>query len=111
MTKTQVEEHPVEATQPSELSKAIDLVRAAIHAEEKRFQAIANGTEQDPIMLEGSTSLGYQVRMILDPSKVARVMLDYEYPMYSVLGEDAPQGMWDELARMVGLHDVYCVDI
>lgn len=111
MTKTQSGDHTAETIQPAELSKAIDLVRAAIRAEEKRLQEIADGTEQDPVMLEGATIQAYSVQMMVDPSKVAKVMLDYQYPLYRILGEDAPQGLWDDLARMVGLEEVFCVDI
>ena len=111
MTKTQSGDHTAEAIQPAELSKAIDIVRTAIRAEEKRLQEIADGTEQDPVMLEGSTTQAYSVQMMIDPSKVAKVMLDYQYPLYRIIGEDAPQEMWDELARMVGLEEVYAVDI
>lgn len=38
-------------------------------------------------------------------------LLDYWYPVYKVLEEEAPQGMWDELARLVGLDSVFSVDL
>ena len=94
-----------------QLSEAVRIVKAAIDAEEKRLEQIAEGTDQDPIMLEGETSAGYAVQMMVDPAKVARIMLDYWYPVYRVLEEDAPQEMWEALAKMVGLEEVGGVDI
>ena len=94
-----------------QLSEAVRIVKAAIDAEEKRLEQIAEGTDQEPIMLEGETSAGYDVQMMIDPAEVARIMLEYWYPVYKVLEEDAPQEMWEALAKMVGLEEVYGVDI
>ena len=93
------------------LSEAVRIVRAAIKAEEDRLQRIADSQEEEPIMLEGETSAGYIVHVMSDPAKVAKVLLDYDYPLYKVLEEDWPQEMWDALAQMVGLESVYSVDM
>lgn len=62
-------------------------------------------------MLEGETSAGFTVQVMVDPARMAKVMLDYDYPLYTVLEDDCPQEMWNALARMVGLESVYSVDI
>ena len=116
MTKTQSgEQESTNQAKPDvsllDAAEAVRLVKAAIAAEEKRLEKIASETEQSPVMLEGETSAGYIVQMMLDPAKVARVMLDYDYPTYRILMEDAPQAMWSDLARMVGLESVYSVDL
>lgn len=100
-----------EADQAQKLSEAIRLVKAAIEAEENHLKQIAEAEEQDPVMVEGETSTGYPAHIMVDPARVAQIMLDYWYPLYTVLGEDAPQGMWNELARMVGLDNVISVDL
>lgn len=38
-------------------------------------------------------------------------MLEYDYPIYNVLGEDAPDGMWKRLAEEFGLDNISSVDI
>lgn len=99
------------STDKTKLSEAVRIVQEAISAEENRLKQITGGEEDDPILLEGETSTGHIVQMMIDPAKVAKIMLDYGYPLYKVLEEDAPQGMWDELARMVGLDSVFSVDL
>ena len=99
------------AKEAMQLSEAVRIVNAAIDAETKRLKQIAEGECQEPIMLEGRTTSCYYVQLMIDPAKVAPVMLDYWYPVYKVLEEDAPQAMWDELAEMVGLGEVYGGDI
>ena len=94
-----------------QLPEAVRIVNAAIKAEEEHLRQISEGECQEPIMLEGRTTSCYYVQLMIDPAKVAPIMLDYWYPAYKVLEEDAPQGMWDELARLVGLDEVISVDI
>lgn len=106
------EQKPTEKTNPApELSEAVRIVRAAIKTEEDRLRQIADGQEYEPILLIGETAEGYDAHIMADPSKVAKVMLDYDYPLYKVLEEDWPQEMWDALAQMVGLESVYSVDM
>ena len=106
------EQKPTEKTQPDmELSEAVRTVKTAIAAEQNRLKQIAEGTEYEPILLIGETAQGYDAHVMADPSKVAQVMLDYDYPLYKVLEEDWPQEMWDALAQMVGLESVYSVDM
>ena len=94
-----------------QLSEAVRIVNSAIDAETKRLKSITESEDQGPIMLEGRTTSCYYVQLMIDPAKVAPIMLDYWYPAYKVLEEDAPQGMWDELARLVGLDEIISVDI
>ena len=75
------------------------------------MQEIAEKTDQDPILLEGETEAGCYARLMADPAMVAKVLLDYGYPMYRVLEAEAPQWMWKELARMTGLDSVFAVDL
>lgn len=100
-----------ESTDKTKLSEAVRIVREAISNEENRLKQVADEKEGDPVMLEGETTAGYAVQMMVDPAQVAKIMLDYWYPVYKVLEEEAPQGMWDELARMVGLDSVFSVDL
>ena len=104
------EQNPTEKSEQT-LADAVRVVRKAISDEEDHLKEIANGQDEEPIMLEGETSAGYIVHVMADPAKVARIMLDFQHPLFKVLGEDSPQDMWDELARMVGLESVYSVDM
>ena len=94
-----------------ELSEAVRIVQEAIKAEEARLDRISHIEEDHPIGLEGETTTGYPARTMVDPTKVAKIMLSYDYPIYKVLEEEPPQGMWNELAMMVGLENVFCVDL
>ena len=94
-----------------ELLNAVKIVQAAIKAKEDRYRKIASTEEQDPILLEGATAKGYYCQMMVDPKDVAQLFLEYDYPVWSVLEEDAPTAMWDDLARFYGLESVSSVDL
>ena len=93
------------------LSTAVKLVNEAIAAEYKRLEALAKAEENDPILVESETSAGYYCQMMVNPKDVARILLDYNYLVWRVLEEDAPDGMWEDLGRKFGLGSVCSVDI
>ena len=41
-------------------------------------------------MVEGETTAGYFCQLMVNPQEVARIFVDYDYALYRVLGEDAP---------------------
>ena len=95
-----------------QLAEAIKLVNDAIAKETKRLEDILNGDdEQSPIMVEGETFQDYYCQMMVNPKDVAKIMLDYSYPTWRILGEDAPVGMWEELGRKFGVKIVSSVDL
>ena len=67
--------------------------------------------ELDPVLVEGETSKGFMVQMFVDPRIPARVLLDFDYPIYKVLGEEPPREMWNRLAMTLGLDDIISVDL
>ena len=93
------------------LSEAARIVREAISAKENHLKQLTGSKENHPIMLEGQTSAGYDVQMMVDPAKIAYIMLDYQYPHCVVLEEEPPLEMWCEIAMLVGLKEVRSVDI
>ena len=93
------------------LHEAVRIVNAAIKAEEDRLKRISKSEGDEPAMMEGMTTERFFVQLMIDPAKVAKIMLDYWYPVYRILGEEAPQEMWDTMARMVGLDEVCSVDL
>ena len=46
-----------------------------------------------------------------EPQEVAKIFVDYDYALYYVLGEDAPDAMWEDLGRKFGLEYVCSVDL
>lgn len=90
---------------------AIKLVNEQIKKETLVLEKCAKDDEQSPIMLEGETTKGYYCQMMVDPKEIAPIMLKYDYPIYHTLGEDAPSGMWTELATHFGLENVTSVDL
>lgn len=94
-----------------ELAKAVKIVQKAIRDMEAEYEKIAKTEEQGPVMLEGSTRTGYACQMMVDPKDVAKVFLDYQYPVWYILGEEPPMDMWERLAEIYGLDTVSSVDI
>lgn len=93
------------------LSEAVEIVRKQISYERDLLQRIANGKDQDPIMCEAITSEGYDAHVLVDPAKVAQIMLNHQHPIYMVLEDDSPQEMWEDLASMIGVENVCSVDL
>lgn len=98
-------------TKDEKLISAVKLVNGAIMAETERLKSIASGSEQDPVLVEGETEADYYCQLMVDPKDVANIMLDYNYPTWKILEEDAPDGMWEELGRKFGLKTVCSVNL
>lgn len=107
---TEEETHQKKTT-AKELEKAVKLVNEAIHVEEARLQTIASTEEQSPIMIEGYTTTNHFCQLMVDPKEVARIMLEYNYPTWKVLEEEAPETMWEDLGRLYGLSAACSADI
>ena len=94
------------------LHEAIKLVNDAIMTEFKKLEEIAKSdNEDDPIMVEGETSTGYYCQMMVAPREVAKIILEYNYPVWHILEQDYPDGMWEDLGRKFGLATVCSIDI
>lgn len=48
---------------------------------------------------------------MVNPSKIAKIMLKYGYHLWDTLEQEAPEDMWPDIAEMVGLESVSGVDI
>lgn len=60
----------------------------------EKYESVANGNGQDhPIMVEDETTAGYFCQLMVNPKEVAEIFVDYDYALYRVLGEDAPDAM------------------
>ena len=62
-------------------------------------------------MVEGETTAGYYCQLMVSLQEVAKIFVDYDYALYRVLGEDAPDAMWGDLGRKFGLGHVCSVDL
>ena len=93
------------------LASAINLVNEAIREEYKRIEGITKTEEEEPIMVEGETTAGYFCHLMVDPKDVAKIAIEYNYPVWHILGEDYPDEMWEELGRKFGLATVCLVDL
>lgn len=62
-------------------------------------------------MVEGGTTAGYFYQLMVNPQEVAKIFADYDYALYRVLGEYAPDAIWVDLGRKFDLEHVYSVDL
>ena len=93
------------------LEDAVAVVQKEIRDLRTKYESVAKTEEQDPILVEGETSAGYFCQLMVDPKDVAKILLEYDYPVWRVLGEDAPDAMWEDLGRKFGLEHVCSVDL
>lgn len=78
----------------------------------EKYESVANENGQDhSIMVESETTAGYYCQLIVSPQEVAKIFIDYDYALYRVLGEDAPDAMRKDLGRKFGLEHVCPVDL
>lgn len=95
----------------TDLIDAVEIVNNAIDKRRKELEEIAKTEEADPILIEGETTAGYPCQMMVDPKDVAKIALEYDYPVWETLLLDAPDGMWEDLARKFGLAAVGTMDL
>lgn len=93
------------------VSDAVRQVNAKIADFRAKLERIAKDSEATLITVEGETATGSCAIAQIARNEVAEVMLRYDYPVWHVLEEDAPDEMWDEIARLVGFECVNSVDI
>ena len=93
------------------LEDAVAVVQKEIRKWREKYESVSIAEEQDPIMVEGETTAGYFCQLMVDPKDVAKILLEYDYPVWRVLGEDAPDTMWEDLGRKFGLEHVCSVDL
>lgn len=102
-------------TKPSAQEEELEMARVrvldAIAEEKKRLEEIAATDEGDPILIEGETTAGYYCHLMVDPKEVAKIALEYNYPVWRILKEDYPGGMWEDLGRKFGLATVCSIDL
>lgn len=97
--------------QKSTKDKALDLVNKEIAEVEKCLEYIAKTEDAPLIMVDGKTSKGFDASAWVKPQPIAKIMLKYDHYRLRVLGLDTPDAMWNEIAKFVGLSEVYFVDI
>lgn len=93
------------------LEDAVAVVQKEIRDLRAKYESVAKTEEQDPIIVDGETVIGYFCQLMVDPKEAARIFVDYDYTLYRVLGEYAPDAMWEVLGRNFGLEHVYSVDL
>lgn len=93
------------------LAEAVKIVNLAIDNKRKQLEAIRQEEDPDPILLEGETSAGYLVQLMIDPKDVIGICLNYDFCTFSILEDDFPDDMWDALARVTGLESVFSIDL
>lgn len=96
----------------NELNKAVDLVNERIRKETDRLlQIIKDGENDSPVCVEGNTATGYFCMLQVSKVDIARIYLDYDYPLYRVMQAEAPTSMWEDIAKICGIDSISSVDL
>lgn len=77
------------------LEDAVAVVQKEIRKWREKYESVANKNEQDhSIMVKGwKIMAGYFCQLMVNPQEIAKIFIDYDYALYRVLGEDAPDAM------------------
>lgn len=105
------DQSPTKEAREKAISEAVHLVKAEIEAARKRLEDISCMEEASPILVEGRTTAGYDAQIMADPSKIAKIMLKYDYHFWDTLEQEVSVDMWLDIAGMVGLKSVSSVGI
>ena len=62
-------------------------------------------------MAEGETIADYFYQLMVNPQEVAKIFVDHDYVLYSVLREDIPDAMLEDLDRKSDLESVCSVGL
>lgn len=86
------------------LEDTVAVVQKEISKWREKYESVANENGQDhPIMVEGvKTTAGYFCQLMVSPQEVAKIFVNYDYALYRILGEDAPDAMREDLGRKFG---------
>ena len=93
---------------------AIERVKQLISDYRTKLEAITLVEKDDdlePVTVEGDTCKGYHVMTLVNPKIPAQIMLDFDYPVFRILGEEPPREMWNRMALTFGLDEVEFVDL
>lgn len=93
---------------------AIDKVNQLISDYRTQIEAITlvkDDIDMDPVLLTGETATGHACQMMVDPRQIAPILLDFDYPVYRILSDEVPYGMWEALATEFGLESVDSFDL
>ncbi len=93
------------------LDDAIKMVKEEIDTVGKCLKHIAKTKDATPISVDGRTIRGQDASVWANPSEIAKIMLKYNHHCWRILGLDSPDAMWEEIADLVGLGEVFFVDI
>ncbi len=100
-----------EQPKKDDLSAASKLVSEAIYEYQKNLEKILNTEKNDPIKVRGVTSAHYDCELMVDPRDVAKIILEYDFPVCHILGREYPFEMWEALGRKFGLLRVSGFDL
>ncbi len=94
------------------LEEAVKIVNETIAEKRKELEKMLDEDERsDLVEVEGETHTGYIVRSLVEPTRIAKILLNHDYAMYAVLREDFQEDMWHDLADEMGLESVFSVDV
>lgn len=93
------------------LDEAVKIVNKAIMAEYARLDRIAKTEDGSFVVVEGTTLTGHCCQALVDPKDVAKILLEHDYYVWKILGEEAPDAMRDDLAQKFGLKTVSSFDL
>ena len=111
MTKEKGKSKQSDIDELMQAADALAMVKDSIKREEEKYKKIAETDDAEPVLVEGITSTDHYCQLMADPKDIAKIFLDYQYPTWKILDEDAPQGMWEDIARLYGLANVCSVDL
>jgi hypothetical protein len=97
-----------------ELNNAREIINQKISDERTKLEAftlLKPDATPEQILIEGETEMGYYCQIMVDPRDCAPILLKYDYPIYKVLQEEFPEGMWEELGRKFGIKTIMSVDL
>lgn len=104
-----------EETKPKYTKEQIDearqIIQSLIQDKESAYKKMLEEPDDDLdvddyVELDAITTTGFDCKMWVDKKDIAKVLLEYDYPLFSVMRRRSPKEMWNKLASIYGMGDI-----
>lgn len=105
------QEHASSNQTKAAVEDAISVINEVITEYDNKLLSIKGDENANHVVyFKGVTNTGFDVTLSADLSNIVGILNKYDYSIYTALNLNYPDGMWDELADLLGLKGVSYMD-
>lgn len=90
---------------------ALKVVKEAVENHKSKLLEMSDNDECEPVYIEGRSSAGVIISGHVHGDVLAKILLAYDYSVFSILGYTPPEKMLEEVADKFGFDSVDYIDL